>query len=230
MALESASFIAGLNQANPLATDSVAQADDHIRLIKAVLKNTFPNLTGAVTATQSQLNTPVPVGFIGMWSGAVNAVPAGWALCNGQNGTPDLRDRFIVGAGTTYAVGATGGANTVTLTTSQIPSHTHTISGSTGDQSASHTHAFTTDSAGVHSHTLAGGGGADTGPYPDTTSENLSQTVSTATAGAHVHTGTTQTASNGHTHTFSGTTTVTGGGASHENRPPYYALAYIMKV
>jgi microcystin-dependent protein len=237
MALESASFIAGLNQANPLATDSVAQADDHIRLIKSVLKNTFPNLTGAVTATQSQLNTPVPVGFIGMWSGSTAAVPTGWALCDGTNGTPDLRDRFIVGAGTTYAVGATGGANTVTLTTSQIPSHTHDISGSTGNESASHTHVFsgTTNTAGAHTHTLSGyGKDGSTFSWPDLEGRGSFRTISNGvnSAGDHSHTvsGTTQTASTSHTHTFSGSTTVTGGGASHENRPPYYALAYIMKV
>lgn len=77
------------------------------------------------------------VGMILMWSGAADAVPTGWALCNGENGTPDLRDRFIVGAGNTYAVGATGGAAThthtastgqTTLTTNQIPSHNHGIS------------------------------------------------------------------------------------------------------
>jgi microcystin-dependent protein len=49
-----------------------------------------------------------------MWSGAVDAVPEGWLLCDGENGTPDLRDRFIVGAGTTYEMGETGGADNVT--------------------------------------------------------------------------------------------------------------------
>lgn len=49
-------------------------------------------------------------GIIAIWSGAVVAIPFGWQLCNGSNGTPDLRDRFIVGAGGTSAPGATGGA------------------------------------------------------------------------------------------------------------------------
>ncbi len=56
MPLESASFISDLNSANPQSTDSVAQADDHIRLTKAAVKNTFPNVTGAVTKTHSQIN------------------------------------------------------------------------------------------------------------------------------------------------------------------------------
>lgn len=56
-----------------------------------------------------------PAGIITMWSGSTSNIPTGWALCNGQNGTPDLRDRFIVGAGSGYTVGETGrGSNTHT--------------------------------------------------------------------------------------------------------------------
>ena len=64
----------------------------------------------------------VPVGGIIMWSGATNNIPTGWALCDGQNGTPNLQDRFIVGAGNTYAVDATGGSADATLV-----SHTHNL-------------------------------------------------------------------------------------------------------
>jgi len=60
-------------------------------------------------------------GMIIIWSGSVASIPAGWLLCNGSSSTPDLRDRFVVGAGSTYAVGATGGSATASL-----PSHTHT--------------------------------------------------------------------------------------------------------
>ena len=66
----------------------------------------------------------VPVGGIIMWSGATNAIPSGWALCDGQNGTPNLQDKFIVGAGNTYAVDATGGSKDATL-----PSHYHNFPG-----------------------------------------------------------------------------------------------------
>lgn len=68
-------------------------------------------------------------GIIVMWSGAKTAIPAGWALCDGNNGTPNLQDRFIVGAGNTYAVGDNGGANTKSI------SHTHSYSGTTGSNS-----------------------------------------------------------------------------------------------
>lgn len=58
MALENGTYVNSLVTSNPAATDGIAQADDHIRLIKSTIKNTFPNLTGAVTATQADLNNP----------------------------------------------------------------------------------------------------------------------------------------------------------------------------
>jgi hypothetical protein len=78
MALESATYIDDLNTANPAPTDLLGQGDDHIRLIKAVLKATFPNITGPVTLTQADLNGVlaarrcggVPVGAITAWYGS----------------------------------------------------------------------------------------------------------------------------------------------------------------
>ena len=73
----------------------------------------------------------IPVGGIIMWSGSVASIPTGWALCNGTNATPDLRDKFVVGAGSGYAVAATGGtANAV------VPLHNHSAT-FTGDNSLS---------------------------------------------------------------------------------------------
>jgi microcystin-dependent protein len=152
----------------------------------------------------------VPKGGIIMWSGI--SVPVGWGLCNGSsytfNGvmttTPDLRDRFIVGAGSGYTVGDQGGANNVTLTASQIPSHTHAFSG-------------TTSTAGAHTHDY------QVATYSSRGDDNNYQlaignvTAQTSLAGNH-------------SHTFSGITSPAGSGGSHENRPPYYALAFIMKL
>ncbi|MFT5493000.1 MAG: microcystin-dependent protein, partial [Limisphaerales bacterium] len=83
----------------------------------------------APTAT---IGGATPIGGIIMWNGAV--APAGWALCDGQNGTPDLRGRFVLGSGdsdasaiTTRTVGESGGAETHKLTTAQMPSHSHTM-------------------------------------------------------------------------------------------------------
>jgi hypothetical protein len=84
-----------------------------------VVIQTYDNLYGIVDA-QSPAATPIPTGGILLWSGSIGSIPAGYVLCNGNNGTPDLRNRFIVGAGTTYAVNATGGSADSTL-----PTHTH---------------------------------------------------------------------------------------------------------
>lgn len=86
--------------------------------------------------TDGQKLNLIPSGIISMWSGATNSIPIGWALCNGDNGTPDLRNKFVVGAGSSYEVGATGGATSAsvsgntgatTLTVAQIPSHNHNV-------------------------------------------------------------------------------------------------------
>lgn len=76
-------------------------------------------------------NTTCVTGMVTMWSGAIGSIPTGWQLCNGSGGSPDLRDRFVIGAGNTYAVDDTGGSTTKDL------SHTHAdgsyaVSGTTG--------------------------------------------------------------------------------------------------
>ena len=66
-------------------------------------------------AVKALISALVPSGVIMMWSGAANAIPSGYVLCDGNNGTPDLRDRFVIGAGNGYAVGATGGSSATIL-------------------------------------------------------------------------------------------------------------------
>ena len=80
---------------------------------------TYDNLYGIIGATPPAA-TPIPTGGIFLWSGSIGSIPAGYVLCNGNNGTPDLRDRFVVGAGSTYAVNATGGSADAV-----VVSHTH---------------------------------------------------------------------------------------------------------
>lgn len=190
------------------------------------------NTLDGVTASTAEINTLdgintagnfgyVPSGGIILWSGAVAAIPSGWLLCDGTNGTPNLTDRFVVGAGTSYAVGATGGAANVTLTTSQIPGHTHTFSdsGNTGN-------------GGAHGHNLRvadNDSGTGTGNYIAGETNRAAIRISSG----YNYTATESVVDVGnHNHSFSvsGTTSSTGGGNSHENRPPYYALAYIMKA
>lgn len=166
MPLESATFINQLESANPPGTDLIAQADDHIRLIKATLKATFPNLTGAVTLGQDELNAPfsIPIGIISMWFGAENSVPEGWAICNGQtvpksddsgNMTlPDMRDRVPIGAGGLAGLGIAAGAPAATATTSSSGSHAHTTNagGAHGHGGSVGDHAITLAQMPSHRH------------------------------------------------------------------------------
>ena len=103
---------------------------------------TAPTATGGTNTTQIattafvQLSATaaIPVGGIILWSGSVASIPAGWLLCNGAYSTPNLADRFIIGAGNTYAVNAAGGS-----TDAITVSHTHTATST----DAGHTHGFT---------------------------------------------------------------------------------------
>lgn len=102
---------------NPIVLNSAGRAPSEIwltygsayKLILCDANNnqiwSLDNISGIVT-TQAA-TAAIPSGTIIIWSGAINAVPSGYYLCNGSNGTPDLRDKFVVGAGNSYAVGAT---------------------------------------------------------------------------------------------------------------------------
>jgi microcystin-dependent protein len=96
----------------------------------------------------------LPVGSIILWAFDAASIPKGWAVCNGLGGTVDLRDRFVVGAGGTYAPGATGGAASVTISVAQLPAHNHPVI------DPGHVHA-----GGVTAANLAGAsaGGLQTG-------------------------------------------------------------------
>lgn len=127
----------------------------------------------------------VPVGGIIMWHGLVSAIPAGWALCDGTNGTPDLRGRFVLGESGTYALNSTGGAASATptitvsnhtLTESQMPSHTHTVSaanesgsGSNGSGAGPYNKAAVTSGStgggAAHGHTASSSAVATLPPY-----------------------------------------------------------------
>jgi microcystin-dependent protein len=175
------------------------------------------------------VQSALPSVVIVMWSGSVAAIPSGWLLCDGTNSTPDLRDRFLVGAGNTYAVGATGGANAVSLSASEIPAHSHTFSGTTGAMNQNNVHSHSVNDPG-HSHGFdlrasdrtGAGNGAIQGPNTATMTGNGTFGAGTGISINAVDIN--------HTHNFSGTTSSFGSGSAHENRPPYYALCFIMKT
>lgn len=202
--------------------------------------------------------------MIMMWSGSLAEIGvgglAGWALCDGSNGTPNLRDKFIIGAGNKPSGAQNSGANLslsggihthtinpTMLTLEQTPAHNH--GGVTGAESVPHTHAFSaaTSEAGEHSHTVYRAGSSG-GSNAARDGGNSSSGPQTSADGKHTHTvaGNTGPASAGHTHaipTAGGgqghTHTMAGGGGTHTHditpaqireTIPYYALAFIMKL
>lgn len=159
-------------------------------------------------------------GMIILWSGSVGTIPSGWALCNGSSGTPDLRNRFVIGAGTTYSVNDTGGSADATL-----PSHTHTASTST---TGAHAHSGTTNTVGDHVHEVPSATSSIIGsPSGFQAGTSYATPLDTNGAGSHSHTVSIP-SSGTHNHTVS--VNSSGTSATNANLPPYYALAYIMKL
>lgn len=165
--------------------------------------------TTAFVATA--VTNSIPSGGIIMWSGSIGAIPSGWYLCNGSNGTPDLRDKFIAGAGNTYAIGATGGSADATNV-----AHTHTFSVTSG-AAGGHTHDVMDGAGGTNTNSITLGGGNFSGQDSPTTWRSSTTYTLIQAVGDH-------------THSVSGTTASTGSSATNANLPPYYALAYIMKA
>ena len=114
----------------------------------------------------------IPAGVVVMWSGAQNAIPSGWVLCDGNNSSPDLRDKFVIGAGSNYAVDNTGGSADAV-----VVDHSHSASTSVSGAGA-HTHSFSASDS--HTHSFSGSGS-------DTFSGSGSHTHSFSGSGSHGH-------------------------------------------
>lgn len=197
-----------------------------------ITANDIANST--ITTSKIDFGTAlVPLGGIIMWSG-VNA-PSGYQLCDGSSlpstsplrpevkKTPDLRERFIVGASNTVAIGSTGGANSVTLGTNNVPYHNHT--GTTKNQSSNHNHAFPGDDQLSF--------GKDVGGWSGTSIANFGYDATSSSKGGNGTMWVTGENRSDHTHEFETSYkfgNASGGTDAHENRPPYYALAFIMRV
>lgn len=208
------------------------------------------NVNGTVSATSLTVNgitnSEVPSGLIAMWSGATNDPPDGWVFCDGTNGTPNLKNRFILGASgdspTTPNPGQTGGQHSLTLLEGNLPAHAHVI---TVDIGGSHDHGEQTGGAGSHSHgvysSYNGYRMGTYGPNQNVTgsfsgyrldiayapyrTNTLGSAIYANNVGNHQHSIPNH---DGHQHTASAAQT--GSGQAFDNRPSYYVLAYIMKI
>ena len=182
-----------------------------------------------VNSTLNTLNIGMPIGTIAIWSGATSTIPDGWQLADGTNGTLDLRDKFVLGAGTAFAQGTTGGsANAV------VASHTHSansVSTFTGDILGSHTHGVTDPG---HNHGLAFAGNPDlfaggayaayrAAPNGNASAFNWTQATGISIIGQSAGTpsGTVATSTS---------VSTAGVSATNANLPPYMALYYIQKI
>ena len=217
------------------ATVSVTAIDDDYNRLqfggsdKVVATSTGATVTGTITATSfsgdgSALTgiEGVPSGVIAMWSGTNANIPTGWALCDGNNSTPDLTDRFILGRAAATNTNSTGGANTVTLAEGNLPAHTHdagnfatstagahthTLSGNTSD-AGSHAHSGSTSNVGNHAHSTLGYRNnlinqSPIGVQLSSSTSGGSANRGTNAAGSHSHNFSTNSAGS-HSHTLSG--------------------------
>ena len=139
--------------------------------------DTLPRFTLEVPLSSQSSSLDLPVGTILPYTGKLSDIPSGWYLCDGSNGTPDLRDRFLTGVGSSYSLGDTGGENFHRLTITEMPSHTHGV-------------PIGNDYNGY-------------GGPPDSGRNGVSGYLNSLSSG---------------------------GDMPHENRPPYYAVYYIMRV
>lgn len=169
---------------------------------------TFGTILGTPSSQANLAPMLIPTGVIVMWAGLLSAIPSGWVLCDGQNGTPDLRSRFVMGAAAAQDPGGTGGASTHTHTYTDVITHTHTVT--------------VTDPGHTH-----GGRGINSG-----TAGTAGHQGASANNNANMTTSATQSATTGITATTvaPGGSVATGTTAAASTLPPFFALAYIQKT
>ena len=161
------------------------------------------------------MRNDIPIGGVIIWSGSVDKIPPRWHLCDGTEirpglTAPNLLGRFVLGCNPTNNNSVlTGGASEVTLSGSQLPSHNHPKSvGSyqSGNGGQSHTHNISTESDNAAGDQTPERGDLSNG------------TITSNLGGSH----------NNHTPEVTNYGSVTA--TSHNNMPPYYSLAYIMRI
>ena len=258
---EKGRVISARNGASVALTDS-----DIINALRYTpVKKTGDVMQGSLDVQNGDINTSgkikekgadlLPTGMVMMWYGAITAIPSGWVLCDGTNGTPDLRDRFVVGAGSAYAFKDSGGNNNITTNVNNL-NHTHSFTSAaaltsfTGSTDAhtlstgempSHSHAWGISSTyPIHdaingvSFTPTKLWSNNSGDHYDMVLFSDGQAITGSNGGNQGHSHSISSASLNLTHNHSGTTNnpsfATTPSVSFDNRPPYYALAYIMKT
>jgi hypothetical protein len=200
---------------NPIVLNSAGQTPSEVWMIAGysykfqiqtsagVIVQTLDNLYGIPTSSGGGGGASVPTGCILIWSGSAGSIPSGFLLCDGTNGTPDLRNSFVIGAGNNYVVGQVGGSADAVLA-----SHTHTATSVVTDPGHTHIPNVLASNPNFGS-TLANG---MTNAFATSTTNGPA--LLSATTGITVAT----------TNSASGVSP-TGG-----NLPPYYALCYIQKT
>lgn len=182
------------------------------------------DLAEEVLARTNAIALAIPAGVILMWSGSIASIPTGWKICDGTNGTPDLRNRFVVGAGSSYTVSNTGGSADAI-----VVSHTHSASSSSsssfsGNALGSHRHWDNGHTHGYNWKSITGGTTA--GGDPNSVGNTV---VSTEVGYADISWESAGTPTGSVSTSTTTTINATGVSGTNANLPPYYALAYIQK-
>jgi microcystin-dependent protein len=167
------------------------------------------NLGGSATPIENEPIEGVPGGAIIMWSGSIATIPSGWALCNGANGTPDLRNRFVIGSSSDVS-----GVSNTSVTGANTKS-----GGSKDAIVVAHTHSGTANSG-------TGGGNFVSDLYYGAQPNHFFRTGTGGAGSGYIH----KSVASAGAHTHSLTINSTGSSGTNANLPPYYALAFIMKL
>ena len=186
-------------------------------------------------ATKTYVDTSIPVGGIIMWSGTIASIPSNWRLCNGTNGTPDLTNKFIIGASIDATTTGAGGSGGILKAHTAIEGNNLVTGGSKDAVVVSHNHGGTTNNGsadGAHSHSVTATNSVTANPM---TTAALTPTIftnpqsfSTFSGIGYIEVATLTAASSGSGHTHAIATDGVSG--TNKNLPPYYAIAFIMRV
>lgn len=221
----------------------LADLDANFDVIQVTVNQQADNITTinaniAALTTQLANFSAIPIGCIIMWSGAISTIPSGWRLCDGTNNTPDLRDKFVIGArsdstytASTFVTGADtksgGNKDAIVVQHGHTATSTATSSGSLDTNSDSWSAQISASDSGLY----GSGSASNANSYnANTFSDNIYSSTNTENNVVNIS------HNHSHTHTATITTTVTttvtdqGTSGTNRNLPPYYSLAFIMKV